>query len=59
MRDAERGFGLIYGAAIGASIYLTVWGALGSPDVPSADGIDAIVGAAGAVVVVAEAERFS
>lgn len=54
-----RGLGLLYGAAIGAWIYLTVWGALGSLEVPSADGIGAIVGAVGAVVVVAEAERFS
>lgn len=54
-----RGLALIYGAAIGAWIYLAVWGALGSVDTPSADGIGALVGALGAVAVIAESERFS
>lgn len=54
-----RGLALIYGAAIGAWIYLAVWGALGSVETPGADGIGALVGALGAVLVIAESERFS
>ncbi len=54
-----RGLALIYGATLGSWIYLTVWGVLGSLEVPSADAIGAIVGVVGAVAVIADAERFS
>jgi hypothetical protein len=54
-----RGLALIYGAAIGAWIYLAVWGALGSLEVAGADVIGALVGAVGAVALIAESERFS
>jgi hypothetical protein len=54
----DRGLGFVYGAAFAGWTYLVVWGALRALDAPGARKIGALLGAAAAVAVIAEVDRF-
>ena len=53
----ERGFGLVYGAALAGWTYLVVWGALRALDVGDARTIGGVAGIVVGVAVVGEIER--
>ncbi len=54
---ADRGFALVYSAALGGWTYLAAWGACGAVGLSEARAVGAAVGAAVGLVVLAEAER--